>query len=129
MYTPAEFAHLRFLEGRWRGTTPDGRPFYEAYDFPEATTLRSTRYDAAGFDTPTDESAVALEDGEIVSRWGEFTWRATKMGPDQACFAPVNAPSAFCWQRVGDARVDVVQRWTDEAGDDQSATVELERVA
>ena len=128
MFTPADLSRLRFLEGRWRGEGPDGRPFYEAYDFPEPARLRSRRYPDAEFSAPTDGSTVALEDGEIVSRWGAFTWRAVEVAAGRACFDPVDAPSSFCWRRVDDDHVDVVQRWTDEDGRGQTYTVTLERV-
>ena len=128
MFTPEDFAHLQFLEGHWKGMGPGGQPFYEAYDFPDHKTLRSCRYDDVQFTAPSDGSTVTLEDGEIVSRWGGFTWHATEVAPNEARFDPVEAPSSFCWRRVSRSQVEVVQRWTDEAGQRQSYTVTLDRV-
>ena len=129
MYTAADLAHLRFLEGRWQGTGPDGRPFYEAYDFVDPGTFRSRRYPDASFATATDGSTVVVEAGEIVSRWGEYSWRAVEVTPRQVCFEPATAPSAFCWRRAGEAAVEVVQRWKDEQGKEQSYTLRLSRVS
>jgi hypothetical protein len=128
MYTATDLAHLRFLEGRWKGTGPDGKPFYEAYDFVDPDTFRSRRYADASFSTATDGSTVAVEGGAIVSRWGEYSWRAVEVTPQGVCFEPVNAPSSFCWRRAGDAAVEVVQRWTDAQGTAQSYTLVLDRI-
>lgn len=127
-FTVADLAQLKFLEGRWKGTGPDGKAFYEAYDFPDARTFRSRRYPDATFSAPTDGSAVTFEDGAIVSRWGAYTWKAVEVTASQACFGPVNAPSAFCWRRTGDGTAEVVQRWTDRDGKEQRYTVPLERL-
>lgn len=128
MYTTADLAHLKFLEGRWKGTGPDGKPFFEAYDFPDPATFRSRRFPDASFESASDGSTVRLEEGQVVSRWGEFSWRAVSLTPEEACFEPVNAPSAFCWRRTGARSAEAVQRWTDEQGNAQSYTVPLERL-
>lgn len=128
MFTPDDLAHLKFLEGRWKGTGPDGKPFYEAYDFAGPTTFRSRRYPDAAFTAPNDGSTVVLQDDAVVSRWREFTWRAVALTPDQACFEPIDAPSSFCWRRVGDSTAEVIQRWKDEDGTDRSYTIALERL-
>ena len=128
MFTPADLAHMQFLEGRWKGTGPDAKPFFEAYDFPDPATFRSRRYPDAQFSTPSDGSTVTFQDGQIISRWGEYTWKAVKITSQQACFEPLNAPSSFCWRRTGDTTAEVVQRWTDQNGREQSYTVPLERL-
>lgn len=128
MFTSTDLAQLKFLEGRWKGIGPDGKPFYEAYDFPDPATFRSRRFPDARFSAPSDGSTVTLQDGQLVSRWGEYTWRAVEVTQHQACFEPMNAPSAFCWRRSGDATVEVVQRWTDQSGTAQTYTVRLERL-
>ena len=129
MFTQSDFAQMRFLEGRWKGIGPDGAPFYEEYDFPAPATLRSRRFPDAQFAAASDGSTVTLEAGTVMARWGEFTWMATEVADGVACFAPVNAPSSFCWRRTGPASVEVVQRWQDEHGKDQAYTVPLVRLA
>ena len=128
-FTRHDFAHLRFLEGRWKGVGPDGAAFYEEYDFPAADTLRSRRYTDPHFSEPSDSSTVKLEAGQVVSRWGEYTWKAMQITSTKACFDPLEAPSSFCWERVGDSSVAVTQRWTDESGKAQTYTVPLELLA
>ena len=126
MYGEADFAKLKFLEGRWEGIAPDGSLFYEEYDFPAPGQFRSRRFDR-DFTSPSDGSTISLEDGAIVSRWGEFSWRAVTMEDGFAAFEQVNAPSNFSWRRVDPDRVEVRQEWTDEKGDAQSHVVPLVR--
>ncbi len=128
MFDEKAFAQLRFLEGRWTGKGPDGKPFFELYDFPNAHTMRSQRFDSAAFDRSSDGSVVALKDGAITSTWGDFTWRATSLSADQIQFEPINAPSAFSWRNIGADEVAVTQNWTDEKGAPQTYTLTLKRV-
>ncbi len=128
VFDEEQFTQLRFLEGRWTGTTPDGSAFFEAYDFPQPTQLRSQRFADASFDTAVDGSTVSLLDGEVISQWGQFTWRATELGPGLARFEPIEAPSSFSWRRVGDDTVEVTQHWRDEHGEAQSYALTLRRI-
>lgn len=127
-FTENDFRQLKFLEGRWMGTDPTGAAFFEQYDFPDAATLRSQRFAAADFSAATDGSTVTLKDGEVISRWGDFSWRASEITPDKACFVPLKAPSAFCWKRVDATALTVTQNWKDGTGKDQSMTMTLKRV-
>lgn len=128
MFSQEQFDHLRFLEGRWIGTGPDGQPFYEQYAFVDPTTLESARYKDRSFSERTDSSRVELKDGAIVSSWNEFTWRVASIAPGKACFDPVDAPSAFCWERASDETVEVTQRWTDDKGEPQQYVLTLRKL-
>ena len=128
MLTPSDFSHLKFLEGRWEGSGPDGKPFYEQYSFPGEGEMRATRFADETFEEPKDGSVVTLEAGRVISKWGDFTWQASELGPGKACFAPVNAPSSICWERVSDLVAQVTQRWTDEDGKPQQYVVPLRRL-
>ena len=128
MFTSDDFKQLAFLEGRWQGTDPAGKAFFEQYDFADASTFRSQRFPSTAFSGATDSSTVTLKNGEVESRWGDFTWRASQLNPDMACFEPVNAPSSFCWKRAGSDTVEVVQRWQDADGKPQSMTMKLVRL-
>lgn len=128
MFNAQDFARLVFLEGRWEGTGPDGAPFYEQYSVTGAGEMRSSRYADARFDAVQDGSVIALEDGRITSTWNGFTWEAVEVTADKACFTPVNAPSAFCWQRISEREVHVTQRWTDAEGQAQQYVIPLRRL-
>lgn len=128
LFSADDFLHLKFLEGRWEGTGPDGKPFYEQYSFPHETEMRSTRFADATFGEPQDGSVVTLDGGRVVSTWGDFTWQASELVPGKACFVPVNAPSSFCWELLSPSAAQVTQRWTDEHGKPQQYVVPLRRL-
>ena len=128
MFTAADFAHLKFLEGRWEGTGPDGKTFYEQYSFSSPSEMRTSRFADASFGEVQDGSVVALNEGRVISTWNTFTWEASELAPGKACFRPVNAPSSFCWERTSDTTAQVTQRWTDEHGVQQQYVVPLRRL-
>ncbi|WP_306397419.1 hypothetical protein [Telluria beijingensis] len=128
MFNADDFARLQFLEGRWKGEAPDGTPFYEEYDRPEPSVFRSRRFTDATFSEHTDGSTITLKDGEVVSQWGEFTWRAAGIDGDSASFDPVNAPSHFSWHRIDDMTLEARQRWTAD-GKEQRYTITMTRIA
>ncbi|MEO7431666.1 MAG: hypothetical protein ABIR62_06505 [Dokdonella sp.] len=128
MFTPSDFSHLKFLEGRWVGTGPDGKPFYEQYSFSNDAQMQSSRFADSTFGEVTDGSSVSLLEGRITSHWNEFTWEASTVVPGKACFDPINAPSSFCWERTSDSTVEVTQRWKDEHGNDQTYVVPMRRL-
>ena len=127
--TAADFAHLKFLIGRWSGTAPDGSVFYEEYAADGGSAIVSRRYADDTFATVTDTSRVSLADGAVHSDWGKFRWRATRIAPGVAEFSPVNAPSAFTWRRVDADRIEAEQRWTDDKGVAQKYVVPMRRIA
>ena len=128
MFNEKDFAHLAFLEGRWVGTAPDGNKFYEQYDFPEQGMMRSRRASDDSFSSYSDGSTVVLQEGAVLSKWGEFEWRATSIAATAVHFAPVNAPSSFSWQHISSDEIAVVQEWTDENGKEQRYSISLHRV-
>ncbi len=128
MYTQADLAKLEFLQGRWQGEAPDGSPFFEEYAFANPGELRSTRFTDARFVEAADGSTVRLEDGQLISRWNEFSRRASSLSEGEVCFEPVQAPSSFCWERVSADEVRVTQRWTDAEGAAQQYALSLRRI-
>ena len=125
----SDFAHLRFLEGTWQGAAPDGTIFRDRYAFSSDTSLTSQRLADDPTSAPTDSSTVSLEDGRIVSRWGEFSWTASEVRDGFVAFEPVGeTPGSFSWKRVTADRVDVEQRWTDADGRKQGYVIELTRL-
>lgn len=127
MFSPEDFAQLQFLTGRWKGQSADGKDFYEEYERPEPNVFRSHRYASAAFDQRTDGSTISFQDGDVVSHWGEFSWKASSIGRDSAVFEPVNAPSRFEWRRVDDATLEAHQRWSAD-GKEQQHTIRMTRV-
>lgn len=128
MFNETSFSQIRFLEGRWKGVGPDGKEFFEEYVLAEPGIFRSMRHADASFSKAIDGSTVSLKDGEVVSTWGQFNWKAVSISETKACFEPMNAPSSFCWERVTSNEVSVTQRWKDEQGEDHSFVLKLIRV-
>lgn len=127
MFSLDDFAQLQFLEGRWRGIAPDGKEFFEEYDRPEPTVFQSHRFPDSAFTGHTDGATISLQDGEVISQWGEYTWKASSIGPDSASFEPVNAPSQFVWHRVNDSTLEARQRWQAD-GKEQEFTLQLTKL-
>lgn len=128
VFSRDDFLQLRFLEGRWQGAAPDGSAFFEQYDFPDDSQMRSRRFADATFAQAGDSSTVSFREGEIVSQWGKFSWRVIEVAADKVCFVPIEAPSSFCWQRIDADTVHVTQRWVDENGTLQEYVVPLQRI-
>jgi hypothetical protein len=127
-YTPEQFATLKFLEGRWTGTAPDGTAFFERYDFPDSKTMRIRRFGDPSFVTMSDESRITLEGGRILSRWGDHSWQAAELGDGMVRFEAVAAPGGFTWRRIDADTVEVQQRWNGPKGKPQSHVLTLRRL-
>lgn len=127
MFSLDEFARLQFLEGRWKGQAADGKDFYEEYDRPDQRTFRSRRFTSAAFAEHSDGSTITFLDGEVLSTWGEFTWRASEIGAAHAVFAPVQAPTQFTWRRIDDQTLEAHQRWSTD-GNEQQLTIRMTKV-
>lgn len=131
MFSLDDFAQLQFLEGRWKGVAPDSKEFFEEYTRPEPAVFQSQRFPDSAFTRqiadPADGATISLQDGEVISQWGEFTWKASSINADEAVFEPVNAPSHFTWRRVDDATLEARQRWTAD-GKEHEYTLQLTRL-
>jgi len=128
MFSLDDFGKLQFLEGRWKGQSADGKDFYEEYDRPDQRTFRSRRYNSDAFTDHSDGSTISFLDGEVLSTWGEFTWRASEIGTAHASFAPVQAATQFTWRRIDDSTLEAHQRWSTDGGEEQQHTIRMTKV-
>lgn len=62
----ADFGALRYLEGSWRGTMPNGGVFYEAYHFLDDSTLLGAGITDSTFQAKKDSSVIAFRDGAVT---------------------------------------------------------------
>jgi hypothetical protein len=63
-FTIEQFHALRWLEGNWRGTMPNGVYFYESYRVVNDTIQMYVHADST-FGAPTDSSRIYFHDGAI----------------------------------------------------------------
>ncbi|MBC9033206.1 hypothetical protein IAG41_12475 [Sphingomonas sp. JC676] len=127
VYTAEQFATLKFLEGRWTGTAPDGTAFFEQYDLG-ATILRMRRFGDPSFVTMSDESQIMLEGGRIESRWDDHSWHAVELGDGLVRFEAIDAPNGFSLRRVDANTIEVQQRWRNAKGKPQMHALRLHRL-
>jgi len=128
MFSIDDFSRLEFLLGRWKGEGPDGKPFYEQYERSGPNVFQLRRFSDDTFTEQGDGSTLTFEDGDVISQWGEFTWRASSITPDAASFDPINAPGQFSWHRIDDDTLEARHRWTAD-GKEQHYAMSLTRIA
>ena len=110
--TPQQFATLRWLEGRWKGTMPDGNAFYEGYRMVNDSTLASLTY-------PDSVTAAASDSGEITLRGGVVRsgnpatgYVVTELSDGRVHFEPSgSARNNFTWVRASPDAWDATLRW------------------
>ncbi|HET9426622.1 MAG TPA: hypothetical protein VFO55_14765 [Gemmatimonadaceae bacterium] len=95
----ADFGHLRYLEGQWRGTMPGGRPFYESYRFlNDSTILRGSHTDST-YSTKSDSALIVFRAGAVIDS-GSAVFHATKLDSSVVDFrADVDPRRGFTWTR------------------------------
>lgn len=69
-FAAADFANLRYLEGNWRGSMPNGQSFYESFHFlNDSTALQGTHTDST-FTTKSDSSRIVFRGGAVYDSGG-----------------------------------------------------------
>lgn len=115
------FRHLRFLEGRWRGTMPDGKSFFEEYRFLDDTTILKLDYPDATFAKSTDSSRIELRDSTVADLGKTSRYVASRLDSLGADFIPhFGATNTFTWARESPTRWTATIRFSDRNGQPQS---------
>lgn len=97
----AQFAELKWLDGDWRGTMPDGTPFFERYDVSNDTTIRMWSFSDSTFSTVSDSSMLVWTDSTIVIVSGAPRAVAERIDSAGVHFAPVQpGRSKYSWREV-----------------------------
>jgi hypothetical protein len=65
-YALADFAKLRYLEGTWRGTMPNGKSFYESYHFINDSTIKKGGHTDSTFAVKSDSSLIMFRNGAVL---------------------------------------------------------------
>lgn len=125
-YALADFQHLRFLEGAWRGTLPDGGFFYESYHFLDDSTIFMAGYADSTLKTKKDSARIVYRNGAVLDSGGAVAV-AEKLDSNTVDFRA--APTShFAWTRQGpDAWVaNIYNRQPD--GTERTTTYQLKRI-
>jgi hypothetical protein len=123
------FRHLRFVEGRWRGTMPDGKPFFEEYRFLNDTTILKLDFPDSTFAKASDSSRVELRDSTVANESTSSRYVATRLDSLGADFAPhFGATNTFTWARESPTKWIATIRWTDRDGKPQSVVYPMIKV-
>jgi hypothetical protein len=128
VFTARDFDQLAFMEGHWGGTQPDGAPFFQLVERADATTFRSFSYPTSAFDTPTDSSTITFENGRIIARMGDWSWRIVRVTADLIELEPISAPARVSWRRMDAHTLKIVQGGTDTQGRPQQTVLTLEKL-
>jgi hypothetical protein len=111
--TQADLAHLRWIEGTWRGSGGGQAPFYERYRFADDSTLLVESFADSTLGRVTDVTRFELRGRQLTSvpnepRPAAPRWTATSLERDHAItFSPLtHARNRFTWRR------DAADAWT-----------------
>jgi hypothetical protein len=94
-----DFARLRYLEGTWIGTMPNGNSFYESYHFINDSTIAKGGHTDSTFKTKSDSSFIVFRNGAVLDS-GTTVYTAEKL--DSAVVDFRASPTYhFSWTREG----------------------------
>jgi hypothetical protein len=127
--TGAQFRTIGWMTGRWRGTLPDGAPFYESYQLQNDSTLESRGWSDSTFTKLADSSVITLRKGEVWSGDAAKGYVVTRWSGDTIRFDPRGASAnAFTWVRADADHWTATLTWTDRQGRAQRRVYQMVRV-
>lgn len=130
VFTVAEFQQLRWLDGRWRGQSEDGKHFYEQYRFVDDSTIRLTTFADSSFSQSTDSSRILLRNGTLANEGGASRWVAERLDTLGVEFAPDSgATNYFAWSKENPNAWKATLRWIDREGKAQRAEYGMTRLS
>ena len=104
----ADISKLRWIEGTWRGSGVDQKPFFERYRFENDSTLAVDSFPDEKLDKVEDTSRFELKDG----RFGNGSYVASSIDDNGINFEPLaNANNSFRWERVSENVWKATLQW------------------
>ena len=122
--TLAQFRDLRWLEGTWRGRTPDGQYFYERYERVNDSTIRIVHFPDSTLATPGETETITLRGGTVqhgsanairFDANGIAFARPSRATPDFSFAPSANGWTATIHRSNGPAIVYDMRRWSPPA--------------
>ncbi len=93
---------LRWIEGRWSGSAPGQKPFFEQYRFVNDSTLEISYFGDSAFTRTNGGGRVYLSVGRVYHVSGPSLWGASHIDADGAFFVPErNASNSVSWSFQG----------------------------
>jgi hypothetical protein len=99
------FAELGFLDGDWRGTTPDGKPFFERYRVTSDSTIQMYGFPDSAMTVATDSALIFWRGSRIYSESGNRRSVVTRMDSSGIHFRGERSGNRFTWKPEGDGWV------------------------
>jgi hypothetical protein len=124
-----EFSQLNFLEGDWRGTMPDGKPFFERYHATSDTTIRMHAFADSTMTQATDSSLIYWRDHHIYSESDDSRSVVTGIDTGGVHFARERGGgNTFEWKPDADGWTATL-RWTDKDGEPRTVVYPMRPLA
>jgi hypothetical protein len=122
----ADFGSLRYLEGVWKGTMPNGNAFYESYHFVNDSTILQGGHTDSTLQTKSDSSRIVFRNGAVIDSGGSSVSNAEKLDSVMVDFRA--SPSYhFIWTRQGnDAWTATI--YSKQAGAERVTTYPMKRI-
>jgi hypothetical protein len=128
-FTKAQFASIRWLDGRWRGVDSAGKPFFEAYRVVNDSTMHQGTFSDSTFATQTDSAVVGWRNGVVVDQGASSPWVATRLDSGVVTFALTKAATnRFVWIRHSPDEWEAQIYTPDRAGREQRVVYRMQRV-
>lgn len=125
--SPSQFSQLKWVEGSWRGTLPNGAPFFERYMPIDDSTLAMHSFPDSTFATATDSARVQLRADTVRNQGRNASWVVTKWDSTRVDFAPEwGATNTIVWQRDRNAWNATIETVVD--GKPSIVTYRMERI-
>lgn len=107
--TTADLAKLRWIEGYWRGSGVDQKPFFERYRFENDTMLSVDSFPDEKLEKADDTSRYELKDGQFTNG----SYLASAIDEQGINFEPIagKAKNSFRWERVSADKWTAILKW------------------
>ena len=124
--TAADLAKVRWIEGNWRGSGVDQKPFFERYRFENDTTLAVDSFPDEKLEKVDDTSRYELKDGQFTN--GSYV--ASAVDEQGINFEPIagKAKNSFRWERVSADKWKATLKWTAPDGTPRERIYNMERI-
>jgi hypothetical protein len=110
--TADDLKKLRWIEGTWRGTGVDQKPFFERYRFENPTTLLTETLADEKVDKVTETSRFELKDGEFGNNEDGSRSVATALDDNSITFEPVGKGNTFKFEKQSADAWKAILTWT-----------------